>query len=66
MVQGHAGEQTKNQKVRSISAGETKEVDRDAKGHGTSLRQAETTGRQTGRDAMGNKRPIEECSISGG
>jgi len=32
MVQGHAREQTKNQKVRSISAGEMKEVDKEAKG----------------------------------
>lgn len=66
MVQGHAGEQTKNQKVRSMSAGETKEVDKNAKRHERSLRHAVTVGRQTGRDATGKKRPIEGRSISAG
>jgi hypothetical protein len=66
MVQGHAGEQTKNQKVKATSAGEAKEVDESAKRHETSLRRAETAGRQKGRDAARSKRPIEGRSISGG
>ena len=58
MVQGHAREQTKNQKVRSASVGRAKEVEsEEAKRQETSLRRAETARRQRGRDAKGSKRP---------
>ena len=70
MVQSHAEEQTKNQKVSRLQPEkrrrEVKEVDKDTKRLATSLRRAVTAGRQTGRDATRSKRPIEGRNIIGG